>query len=187
MPKPNTKQSQIISRRRVAEHGEVFTAEREVRAMCDLVRDETERIESRFLEPACGQGAFLIEILKRKLAIVATRYPHPQIAWERYAVLAVCSLYGVEILPDNVEICRQNLFDVFEAAYTRLFGAMCKAECRRAVRCILDLNIVWGDALTLKTPGDRLSLPSGRTRATVCSNGVTIHWQISSKPARWRG
>ncbi len=154
MPKPNTKQSQIISRRRVAEHGEVFTAEREVCAMCDLVRDETERIDSRFLEPACEQGAFLVEILKRKLAVVAARCLHPQIAWERHVVLAVCSLYGVEILPDNVEICRQNLFDVFNAEYTRLFGDTCKTACRRAVRCILNLNIVWGDALTLKTPDD---------------------------------
>ena len=152
MPKQDTKQSQIISRRRVAEHGEVFTAEREVRAMCDLVCDETERIESRFLEPACGQGAFLIEILRRKLAVVTARYPHPQIEWERYATLAVCSLYGVEILPDNVKICRQNLFDVFDAEYARLFGDACKAECRRTVRHILELNIVWGDALTLKTP-----------------------------------
>lgn len=154
MPKPNTKQPQIISRRRVAEHGEVFTAEREVCAMCDLVRDETERIESCFLEPACGQGAFLVEILKRKLAVVAARCPHPQITWERYAVLAVCSLYGVDILPDNVEICRQNLFDVFDAEYTRLFGEACKVECHRTVRCVLALNVVWGDALTLKTPDD---------------------------------
>ena len=54
MPKPENPQSaQIISRRRVAEHGEVFTAEREVRAMCDLVGQECERIASRFLEPAC--------------------------------------------------------------------------------------------------------------------------------------
>ena len=155
MPKSENPQSaQIISRRRVADHGEVFTAEREVRAMCDLVGQECERIESRFLEPACGQGAFLVEILKRKLAVVAARCPHPQIAWERYAVLAVCSLYGVEILSDNVEICRQKLFDVFDAEYTRLFSDTCKTACRRAVRCILNLNIVWGDALTLKTPDD---------------------------------
>lgn len=154
MPKSDTRQSQIVSRRRVAEHGEVFTAEREVRAMCDLVRDETERIESRFLEPACGQGAFLIEVMKRKLAVVASRYPSPQMEWERHATLAVCSLYGIDILPDNVEICRQKLYDVFDDAYTRQFGDTCKAECRRAIQHILDLNIVWGDALTLRTPDD---------------------------------
>ena len=60
---------QIKSKQRVADHGEVFTDEKEVGAMCDLVIEETQRIDSRFLEPACGDGNFLIEILKRKLNI----------------------------------------------------------------------------------------------------------------------
>ena len=155
MPKQeNTQPAQIISRRRVVDHGEVFTAEREVRAMCDLVGQECERIASRFLEPACGQGAFLVEILNRKLAVVAARYPRPQIVWEQYACLAVSSLYGVEILPDNVAVCRRRLFEVFDAAYTSLFGDGCKEACRRTVRRMLELNIVWGDALTLKTLDD---------------------------------
>ena len=76
MPSTKSHTPQIISRQRVADHGEVFTAEREVKAMCDLVKNETERIESRFLEPACGQGAFLIEILRRKLAVVPRRNPN---------------------------------------------------------------------------------------------------------------
>ena len=78
----NKPSSQIISRQRVADHGEVFTAEREVKAMCDLVCDETFRIESRFLEPACGQGAFLMEILRRKLDVVTQRYRKKQNTWE---------------------------------------------------------------------------------------------------------
>lgn len=146
--------SQIVSRQRVADHGEVFTAEREVKAMCDLVKSETERIESRFLEPACGQGAFLIEILHRKLAITTARYRRSQNEWERYATLAVSSLYGIDILADNVALCRQNLYNIFQAEYTTLFPKTYKEECCRAVRYILSLNILWGDALTLKLPDD---------------------------------
>lgn len=144
--------SQIISRQRVADHGEVFTAEREVKAMCDLVRNETERIESRFLEPACGQGAFLMEILRRKLDIVSQRFSQLQNDWEENAVVAVSSLYGIDILQDNVAVCRQNLYALFEESYTKLFGNDCKSSCRQAVQTILRLNILWGDALTLKTP-----------------------------------
>ena len=151
---PQDKPSQIISRQRVADHGEVFTAEREVKAMCDLVRHETERIESRFLEPACGQGAFLMEILRRKLDVVTSRFRPVQSDWEENAVVAVSSLYGIEILQDNLAVCRQNLYDLFSGAYRSLFGDACREECLRAVRLILELNILWGDALTLKTPED---------------------------------
>ena len=98
---------QIKSRERVEKHGEVFTAEREVNAMLDLVKQETERIESRFLEPACGDGNFLIEILRRKLAICETRIhakQFTQLQYERHAVWAVSSIYGIELLPDNAEV-----------------------------------------------------------------------------------
>lgn len=154
MPTTKPESSQIVSRKRVADHGEVFTAEREVKAMCDLVKQETERIESRFLEPACGQGAFLVEILRRKLAIVTARYRKVQNEWERYATLAVSSLYGIDILADNVALCRQNLNEIFTAEYTTLFPKTQKEECLRAVRHILSLNILWGDALTLELPDD---------------------------------
>lgn len=148
--KPQT--LQIVSRKRVADHGEVFTAEREVKAMCDLVKTETERIESRFLEPACGQGAFLVEILHRKLSVVTNRYHKTQNEWERYATLAVSSLYGIDILADNVALCRQNLYEIFYAEYSANFSKNTKEECCRAVRYILSLNILWGDALTLELP-----------------------------------
>ncbi len=81
--------SLIKSKQRVVDHGEVLTAEREVNAMLDLVKRETERIESRFLEPACGTGNFLVEILRRKLAVVGARYSSSQLKWERSAVLAL--------------------------------------------------------------------------------------------------
>lgn len=109
---------QVKSRQRVADHGEVFTAEREVKAMCDLVKQETERIESRFLEPACGNGNFLVEVLRRKLAVVKSRYRKSPFDYERYSVLAMTSLYGVDILEDNAEECRQRLFGIWDKEYT---------------------------------------------------------------------
>lgn len=142
---------QVVSKKRVTDHGEVYTHPREVNAMLDLVKQETERIESRFLEPACGTGNFLVEILNRKLAVVASRYAQSQIEYERYAVLAVSSIYGIDILADNVAACQERLFKVFDTAYTALFKTDAKDICRASVRFILSCNILHGDALTLKT------------------------------------
>lgn len=144
-------ESQVISKKRVADHGEVLTGVREVNAMLDLVKQEAERIESRFLEPACGNGNFLTAILERKLAVVERRYRKSQLDFERYAVLAVSSLYGIDKLPDNVSECRERLFDVFDRVYDGLFPKTSKAGCRDAVRFILARNVIWGDALDLKT------------------------------------
>ncbi len=142
--------TQTKSKERVREHGEVFTAEREVKAMCDLVKDETERIDSRFLEPACGDGNFLAEILKRKLAVVRKKYAKSPLDYEKNSLLAASSIYGVDILQDNVIACRARMFDIWNREYT----AVCKKECddqtREAVRFILSRNIVCGNALTLK-------------------------------------
>lgn len=85
---------QVKSKKRVADHGEVFTSDREVNAMLDLVKHETERIESRFLEPACGTGNFLAQILNRKLTIVNQRYKPAQSEWEFYAIIAISVRYG---------------------------------------------------------------------------------------------
>jgi hypothetical protein len=145
---------QVRTKKRVSDHGEVLTGQREVNAMIDLVKQETERIDSRFLEPACGDGNFLTAILESKLTVVGKRYSKSQLDFERYAVLAVSSVYGIDILPDNVRDCRRRLFEVFEANYTRFFGAAGKDDCREAVRFILERNIVWGDALTLRTIGE---------------------------------
>ena len=146
--------SHIKSKERVQAHGEVMTGKKEVNAMLDLVKQETERIESRFLEPACGNGNYLTALLERKLAVVENRYGKSQLDFERNAVSAVSSLYGIDILPDNVSQCRERLFAIFDEFYERLFPATSTASCRDAVRFLLACNIVWGDALTLLTGGE---------------------------------
>lgn len=146
----NQNRTQTKSKERVRAHGEVFTAEREVKAMCDLVKDETERIDSRFLEPACGDGNFLAEILSRKLAVVKRKYSRSHLDYEKNAVLAASSIYGVDILIDNVLACRDRMFAIWDKEYK----AVCKKDCndftREAVKFILSRNIVCGNALTLK-------------------------------------
>ena len=144
--------NQVKSKKRVADHGEVFTNQREVNAMLDLVKHETERIDSRFLEPAAGNGNFLAEILRRKLAVVDQRYFKSQVEWERYAVIAISNIYGVDILEDNTFECQERLFNLFDETYTNRFKDKCKNECRRAVLFLLKRNILWGDALDLKNP-----------------------------------
>ena len=143
---------QIKSKERVASHGEVFTAEREVNAMLDLVKEETERIESRFLEPACGNGNFLAEILRRKLAVVVKRYGGKgrESDYEQWSVIAVMNIYGVELLADNAQECRERLYDIWNNAYIDHCGKEPEPDCREAVRFILKKNILCGDALTMK-------------------------------------
>lgn len=143
---------QVKSKKRVADHGEVFTADREVNEMLDLVKQETERIDSRFLEPACGDGNFLAEVLRRKLVIVDNRYSKSQSEWERYAVIAISSIYGVDIQEDNANECRKRLFNIFSDRYTSLFKEKCKEECFRSVKFLLKRNILWGDALDFTNP-----------------------------------
>ena len=140
---------QVKSKERVTAHGEVFTAEREVKAMCDLVKSETERIESRFLEPACGNGNFLAEVLRRKLEVVRKRYGKNRHEYERYSVLAVSSIYGVDILSDNAEECRERLLNIWAEEYVAAFKVPASNELQNTVRFILGRNILCGDALTL--------------------------------------
>ena len=127
------KDNQVKSKKRVTDHGEVFTSEREVNAMLDLVKQETERIDSRFLEPACGTGNFLVEILRRKLKILENRYKKSQLEFERYTVIAISSIYGVDILEDNVVECRNRLFEIFDEKYTSFYKTKCKEECRTSI------------------------------------------------------
>ena len=142
--------SQTKSKERVRERGEVFTAEREVKAMCDLVKDETERIDSRFLEPACGDGNFLAEILIRKLEVVKRKYKKSTLDYEKNAVLAISSVYGVDIMQDNVLACRDRLFKIWDKEYKAVCKKDCNDQTREAVKFILTKNIVCGNALTLK-------------------------------------
>lgn len=146
------RKDQVKSKKRVADHGEVFTAEREVNAMLDMVKQETERIDSRFLEPACGNGNFLAEVLRRKLAIVDSRYLSSQLEWERNALIAVSSIYGVDILEDNAKECQERLFSIFYKHYFQNYGTNAKPELIKSIKFILKKNILWGNALDFTNP-----------------------------------
>ena len=125
---------QIKSKQRVADHGEIFTNEREVNAMLDLVKQETERIESRFLEPACGEGAFLKEILRRKLEVVKNRYKKSPYDYERYAVLALTSIYGVDIMnpmPCQKRFTTASLIFVWTSVNGMVRSGWCGSRIRR--------------------------------------------------------
>ena len=133
------------------QHGEVFTNEREVNAMLDLVKHETERIDSRFLEPACGDGNFLAEILRRKLRVCRSfveQGKNTQLEYEKNVVLAVSSIYGIELLTDNATTCRERLFKIFHDEYRDLYGDNVKQECMESIRYLLSKNIIIGNALT---------------------------------------
>ena len=136
----------IKSKQRVADHGEVFTPEWLVEAMLDLVKDETERLDSRFLEPACGSGNFLTKILKRKLASVEFRYGKSEFDRNHYALLSVMCIYGIELLKDNISECQDNILDVL-VSYLNL---EVEDDLYRSAVYVLSQNIVHGDALTMR-------------------------------------
>jgi hypothetical protein len=135
----------VRSRQRVIDHGEVFTPPWMVEAMLDLVHGESERIDSRFLEPACGSGNFLIPVLERKLAAVKARYGSNEFERQHHALLALMSLYGVELLNDNTQECRANLLAVF----AHFLKGTKKESLVRAAAAVVAANIVNGDALTM--------------------------------------
>ena len=137
----------VRSKQRVADHGEVFTPAWLVEAMLDLVKDETERIDSRFLEPACGSGNFLVQVLRRKLAAVEFKYAKSDFEKGQYALLSLMCIYGVELLSDNVDECHNNLLQIF-ADYLDLEAA---GHLYRAGAYVLSQNLVHGDALTMLT------------------------------------
>lgn len=137
----------VKSKQRVADHGEVFTPAWLVTAMLDLVKGETERIDSRFLESACGSGNFLVQILQRKLAAVELRYGKSDFERRHYALFGLMCVYGIELLPDNIVECRANLLDIF-AEYLALAPA---DDLYRAAFYVLSQNLVHGDALTMRT------------------------------------
>lgn len=141
----------VKSKQRVADHGEVFTPAGVVEAMLDLVREESERIDSRFLEPACGSGNFLVQVLQRKLAAVESRFGRSNFERRHYALLGLMCIYGIELLPDNIAECRKNLLEVF-AEYLRLDEA---DDLYRAGMFVLVQNLIHGDALTMRTALDQ--------------------------------
>ena len=135
------------SKQRIADHGEVFTPEWTVEAMLDLVKAETERIDSRFLEPACGSGNFLVRVLQRKLAAVELKFGRSEFEKRHYALLALMCIYGIELLDDNIAECRDNLLTVF-AEY---LGLEVGEEFQTAAAYVLSQNLIHGDALTMRT------------------------------------
>src|SRR5437868_8865618 len=139
--------SLVKSKQRVADHGEVFTPAWMVASMLDLVKEETERIDSRFLEPACGSGNFLVQILRRKLTAVEFKYGKSDFERQHFALLALMCLYGIELLPDNIAECRANLLEVL-AEYLNLDVS---DDLYRAAFYVLSQNLVHGDALTMRT------------------------------------
>ena len=139
--------SLIKSKQRIADHGEVFTPAWMVEAMLDLVKDESERIDSRFLESACGSGNFLIQVLRRKLAAVELKFRKSEFEKQHYALLALMCIYGIELLPDNITECRANVLEIL-AVYLNLNEA---ADLYRAASYVLSQNLVHGDALTMRT------------------------------------
>ena len=144
------RESLTKSKQRVADHGEVFTPAWMVEAMLDLVKGETERIDSRFLEPACGDGNFLVQILGRKLAAVELKYGKSDFERRNYALLALMCLYGIELLTDNIADCRANLLAIF-AEYLDLPPS---DDLYRAAFHVLSQNLVYGDALTMRAQGN---------------------------------
>ena len=140
---------QVVSRQRVAEHGEVYTAKREVCAMLDLVKEEAERIDSRFLEPACGTGNFLVEIMSRKMEAVRRQFVRNRFEYDQASAMAVSSMYGVELLPDNVDACRNRLLTQYLETYRQHQHQEASPELERCVSFLLRKNILCGDALTM--------------------------------------
>jgi hypothetical protein len=137
----------IKSKRRVADHGEVFTPQWLVENMLDMVKGETGRIDSRFLETACGSGNFLVPVLQRKLAAVESKFGKAEFERHHYALLAVMCTYGIELLADNIAECRVNMLDAL-ADYLNLSET---DEVYRAAFYVLSQNLVHGDALTMRT------------------------------------
>ena len=151
-----TEEALIKSRQRVADHGEVFTPSWLVEDMLDLVKEESERIDSRFLEPACGSGNFLVPVLRRKLASVEQQFGRSDFEKRHHALLALMCIYGIELLPDNAAECRTNLCDVF----IKFVGGDAGEEWARAAQVVLEANIVEGNALDMTAAsGEHITLP----------------------------
>lgn len=177
--------SLVKSKQRVADHGEVFTPAWMVEAMLDLVKGETERIDSRFLEPACGQGNFLVQILRRKLAAVELKYGKSDFERRHYALLGLMCIYGIELLPDNIADCRANLLEIF-AEYLNLAPS---EDLYRAAFFVLSQNLVHGNAITMRTrtEGCKSCKPSGghgdtsSMREHTCQPIIFAEWGYLGK------
>ena len=142
--------NQIKSKNRVTKFGEVNTSINEINSMLNLVKQETERLDSRFFEPACGDGNFLYEVLKRKLKTLETRYKKNQYEFERNLIVVVGSIYGIDLLEDNVEATKKRLFNLSENIYKKYFNKYINPKLIQSLSFLLNKNIICGNALTLK-------------------------------------
>ena len=146
----------VRSKKRVADHGEVFTPAWLVENMLDLVKAESERVDSRFLEPACGSGNFLVPVLRRKLATVNQRYSKNQFENSHHALFALMCVYGIELLLDNVTECRARLLSTL-ADY---LGESVGDQWLHAAKVVVEANVVHADALSMLTAsGEPISFP----------------------------
>lgn len=143
-------EQQVVSKERVTQNGEVFTAKCEVNAMLDLVKKESYRIESTFLEPSCGTGNFLVEILRRKLK-TASQFADNQVSWEKAALKSLSTIYGIELMEDNASTSRMRLSEIFEAEYKHLFEKTLNKKIIKAANFVIGTNIIVGNALDMKT------------------------------------
>ena len=142
-------QSLIKSKNRVQNYGEVFTSKKEVENMIELLKTELVRPESRFLEPACGDGNFLVEILEKKISFIRKNYKKNQLDYERYSILSLSSLYGIDLLKENIDKSKENLKKIILDNYEKLFVNL-KEDYKKTVNYILNKNLLLGDALSLK-------------------------------------
>ena len=147
--------SQLKEKKRIEDFGEVLTPNTQVKEMLDLVEIENNRIDSKFLEPACGTGNFLGKILVKKIKIINNKYGSNKLDYERYLFLAVSSIYGIDILRDNVASCKNILFEKTIENYNKLFGKLGNPKLLNTIKFVLDLNIIWGDALKLINMGKK--------------------------------
>ena len=145
------KEKQIVTRERVRDHGEVYTSAREVNAMLDLVDNETRRLDSRFLEPACGNGNFLSAILERKLRLVTANRRLSLFAREIDFLRCVAGLYGIDIIASNVAECRERLLAMVDKASLETYRQRLRPDFEKVLRFILSKNIIHGNARSYKT------------------------------------
>tara|TARA_B100002051_G_C16620871_1_gene578152 strand:+ start:192 stop:842 length:651 start_codon:yes stop_codon:yes gene_type:complete len=139
----------IKSKQRIVDFGEVNTNSKTVTKMVDLVNVEFEKLDSRFLEPACGDGNFLCEVLSRKMDFVKSKYYKYQVDYEKYSIQACSSIYGIDLLDDNVVDARNRLNEIFNIHYSKNFDDI-NENVTKSVKKIFELNIVQGDALSFK-------------------------------------
>src|SRR5690625_817967 len=145
----------IKSRSRVQQHGEVFTPKKIVNQMLDTpeIKKACERLTATFLEPAAGEGAFLVAIRERKLRMVSNKYNLNLTQYENYSLLALTTLYGIELLEDNAQICTMNMYQKYYDYYQeqiRYHDGKVNQKVLNSAKKIISLNIVNGNFLTRK-------------------------------------